>query len=620
MPLRLEHIAADKLTEESLISLLIVLAEKWVHFEPQRTFVVHGKRRRDHVAETVEALWWEQFHKHAAMPCEVDGVRAPLCKVWLPEDGLKPELRRLLPVLSVKAFDADWPNVRAWLVKGGWARRDLAELSASEWRTILTEKLPTHYPATGAEESYRAAGRVYETALVALKRSSPSVASGLCGPVLARRGNDYAYVDSRSVGLPDDPAVADAFAGEIWTLSLPNDLHHSAVELFGFWRCSEGDRVSGWEDDAGIADVELSARIERTGPFIFALRCSQASGRRETLLQVLRETVAVRVDELVERVRLRAVDGERAVRRRWALRGRKILVPTRGDGAVALGGALGELLDRPSDSALYQNLLRCENDAERIEVLAAQGLARDFIEGLRVEFQAMAKDILATVDTEAGPAAADSPHLDPSPATSATGAAGQRAREDAAEFSSNPTLLGTLKSPGGGDQWTCEEGVARAVGASPPASAQRTQVGDANAGGGGGGLSMEDRLEVEASGREFCEAELKRLGYSVKQMPQQNPGFDIEAECVGDLLRIEVKAHRTTAAVVDLTEREWQTYLESLQTGATFRWELWNVENLGAVAETVITRYTRLPQDSLRNAAYRVDLRRCSGSADAPTV
>jgi hypothetical protein len=39
------------------------------------------------------------------------------------------------------------------------------------------------------------------------------------------------------------------------------------------------------------------------------------------------------------------------------------------------------------------------------------------------------------------------------------------------------------------------------------------------------------------------------------------------------------------------------------------------VENVGAVAETVITRYNRLPQDSLRNAAYRVDLRRCSGSA-----
>jgi hypothetical protein len=616
-PLRLDHVEIERISTAAIISLVAVLAKNWVHYDSKRTFVAYGKRSRQPVAETVDELWWELVHKQAAMPCEADGVSAPLCEVWLPDDGLQPELRRLLPVLSAKAFGAEWPTVREWLAGGGWVRRDLSALSSAEWRKILSENMPTQFPATGGVESCRAAGRVYETALMALKRANPSAAAELCGPVLARRGNDYAYVDSRNVGLLDDQAVADAFAGEVWTVAWPNDSHDAAVRLFGFWRCSEGDRVQGWMDDAGMPDAELTARIKRTVPFVFASRCSQASNRREKFLQVLRETVAVRVDELVERVRLRAVDGERAVRRRWALRGRKILLPAGGDDVVALGGALGELLDRPSDSALYQNLLRCENDAERIEVLVAQGLARDLIEGLRVEFQAMAKDIPATVDTEAGSAVADSQHLDPSPATSANGPAVQSAREDAAEFLSNPPLRGALKSPGDGDHWTCVEGGARADGASPSVPARRYQLGDANPGGGGVESSKEDKLEVEASGREFCEAELKRLGYAVKQMPQQNPGFDIEAERGGDLLLIEVKAHRTTAAVVDLTEREWQTYLESLQTGATFRWELWNVENVGAVAVTVITRYTRLPKDSLRNATYRVDLSRCSGSAGA---
>lgn len=128
-------------------------------------------------------------------------------------------------------------------------------------------------------------------------------------------------------------------------------------------------------------------------------------------------------------------------------------------------------------------------------------------------------------------------------------------------------------------------------------------------------LTTEERNEIERSGREFCGAELKQRGYTVTQMPPENPGFDIEAKLAHETLRIEVKAHRGEAAIIDLTEREWQAYRESKREAAAYRWQLWNVENVAPGAGKVLIKiYDDLPQEALRNASYRVDLRQCAGS------
>ncbi len=98
-------------------------------------------------------------------------------------------------------------------------------------------------------------------------------------------------------------------------------------------------------------------------------------------------------------------------------------------------------------------------------------------------------------------------------------------------------------------------------------------------------------------------------------MPQANPGFDIEARRGAEILRVEGKAHRWQASTIDLTKREWESYLAAKQPSAGFAWQLWNVENLAVgTSETILTIYNDIPEKALEAASFRVDLRHCKSS------
>ncbi len=167
-----------------------------------------------------------------------------------------------------------------------------------------------------------------------------------------------------------------------------------------------------------------------------------------------------------------------------------------------------------------------------------------------------------------------------------------------------------LKSPDD-HEWRVESGARQAI---------VVRVGGGTHSGGsdfssGISLTAEERNLIEQSGRDFAAAQLVRLGYEAKQMPINNPGYDIEATRPDEVLRVEVKAHRGSASIIDLTEREWQTDLASKRDSADFRWQLWNVENLSVDAGTaLITTFDDIPEVALRNTSYRVDLRQCAGS------
>lgn len=119
---------------------------------------------------------------------------------------------------------------------------------------------------------------------------------------------------------------------------------------------------------------------------------------------------------------------------------------------------------------------------------------------------------------------------------------------------------------------------------------------------------------MEAMGRRLAARELKKMGFSVDEMPLDSPGFDLRAVRDGEELRVEVKAHSGRATVVDLTQRQYKEYLG--QQG--YRWELWNVEHLAQndAGPVTITRYDDIPDDALDARTFRVDLKKCQSPAN----
>jgi hypothetical protein len=148
--------------------------------------------------------------------------------------------------------------------------------------------------------------------------------------------------------------------------------------------------------------------------------------------------------------------------------------------------------------------------------------------------------------------------------------------------------------------------------------------GDGRGGGASGheahSLTEEEKAQLEEAGRCITRRELETMGYTVENMPQENPGFDLRATKDGEELRVEVKAHTGKATVVDVTQRQYKEYLG--QQG--YRWELWNVEHLAEndTEPVAITRYDDIPDDALDARTFRVDLRKCQSpaipSADDP--
>ena len=126
-------------------------------------------------------------------------------------------------------------------------------------------------------------------------------------------------------------------------------------------------------------------------------------------------------------------------------------------------------------------------------------------------------------------------------------------------------------------------------------------------------LTDKERARLEKAGRRLAVRELEKMGFSVEDMPPDNPGFDLRAKTDGQELRVEVKAHTGRATVVDVTQRQYKEYLG--QQG--YRWELWNVEHVAEndAEQIAITRYGDIPDDALDARTFRVDLKKCLSPA-----
>ena len=123
----------------------------------------------------------------------------------------------------------------------------------------------------------------------------------------------------------------------------------------------------------------------------------------------------------------------------------------------------------------------------------------------------------------------------------------------------------------------------------------------------------QDALDVEARSREFVQQALEAQGYTVTQLEQKNPGYDIHARRGGEVLFVEVKGSKDQTSVVHLTPTELKTYREA---GNGYTWQLWHVSCLAVDAgeRPEICIYQTLPESALSPEVYTLDLAACQRS------
>jgi hypothetical protein len=594
--LRFDGLDPTQMTDAAFTSLLGVLARDWFHYAPKRSSRTVGKIGRSWVPGDYDALWWAQIKSRLA-PCLADGPTNTLDQAWLPEENIRPELRPLLPVLDKAAFGADWPGVRDWLRNQGIVRRALTELTYSDWREILGERLPRRYPASAGKESYLAAARCYEAALQAWSEKAESGGATLQIRLLARRGEAFDYVNPSEIWLSDEASLADAFAGEVWQIAFVQAHQSLAARWLGLHRLSQRESHPNWTAATGEVDAEWTRRLQEVAPYLLAKRSNDAPAQRPQFLAKLKAASVRRAEQLIEEVCLPRIGVAKSIPRRWALADTTILLAD-GQDESNLGEAVASLLDRETDAHLFEILFRCETPQERRDRLVQSGVPQDVIDSCLSEFAApMMLPESPSISSNDNSVAAEKP------SRSTGGSPAEPAKPPPPV--SMPAQW-PLKSPENG--WETRRGEAH-----PVSHSKDTTGGGSTAGpGGGASLTQTEKDEIEDAGRAFVTAELENRGWEITSMSRSNPGFDLEARRGSDKLLVEVKAHRQQASIIELTKAEWEKYLESRKPNADFAWQLWNVENLAlGTSKTTLTTYNNLPEAALVASAYRVDLKLC---------
>lgn len=635
--LRLSHL--DDITRLSVgqsVALVCLLARHWGGYYAQQSqvWITHTPRTR-HYRTSVPARWWQEVKRGLLPPmvAEKHQEDVSLEEGWLPDKATRKAVGELMPIIDLHAFGADAEEAGKWLREVVRVRTSLIQIPPDEWRELLSRRIPAIVSSERAAASPTLRDRVvrwYEACLDSLEQQDgvPDRAMARV-PILCRKGEEWAYRADEPIWLADDDDIANAFRGDSWQADLASSRRSEAKRLFGLWSLSENTEV---ELMPGPLVQEKGDALQRAlvevSPYVFVWRCSQTKEDPDTVrAELLSMGVAV-VDGLQACLRLQGV-GDRIIDKPWGVAKkdrdgkRQLLISAEylDSNLILLGQAMAEALRVRTDADFYANLLRCGSDAERKDMLLFKGVTKDEADRLLRLFRQEAEgedaaEAKAPVEAERGSESKQAPIQETQkklPVLQARGPGGQQ--DEAAE----PKISGRDGANGGAEEVLAlkDPEIAEIV----FCAALRIQAGDTTvhqpSGGGesqGGGsqLTQEEKERIEDAGRAAAARELKRMGYAVTQMPRKNRGFDIKATKDDAELRVEVKAHRRSASVVEITVAEVEEYSKQ-QGNESVRWELWNVENLssGASGSITITRYDQIPDEALREHLLILDLRKC---------
>lgn len=641
---RMDHLAVDNLDVARGVLLIRLVAKHWESYYRNCSQVeAKGRLSREQCYRSwqVKAKWWWEVCERLPLPKRGEREEhIALTKLWLPDKRTERAIGDLLPVINLDAFEEDKDIVRNWLVNVVSLRERIEQLTIEEWKEILSKRIPDRAPLEHLTSDERLRDKVTTSYVACLdtvaEQENVSERAFASCPLLCQKGDTWQYVEDEPRYLNDDNYLGTAFAGDIWLFYIPVRLFANAEKYFGVLSLSRSVEVNVTPEypQSPLLD-ELNMRFSESLPYVWTWRSSQSKQATDRLLSRLKSLNVLVVPALKARLSL---DGlHQQTERRWHVNDHTIYLHKDHANEVELAQALAKALDVRSEAEadFYENLLRCTNDRQRREKLLSKGIADAEIDRCLREYFGPAVgeeyDEGSKNPTEGEPVGGARPEdssnrsrrLEQSQPAETSVTPGEPGLEGAS--SKSPDKVGytgvLAETSTGSDQKDNQplrlkdpKTTHYRLESQPSGSAGRG-AGTGGSGDGGGtagegrSLTEAEKAKLEKAGRAFAVRALEDLGYSVEEMPQGNPGYDLRAKKDGGELRVEVKAHNGRATVVEITHREYKEYL----TQQGYRWELWNVEHLAAdnSSPVVITRYDQIPDDALDARTFRVELKKC---------
>jgi hypothetical protein len=428
-------------------------------------------------------------------------------------------------------------------------------------------------------------------------------------------------------------------------------------------RLSDAEVQPRWDSATGQGHAEFQAQLDSVKPYVFVWRCYKTKQDHEQLRSFL-QRLSVRVaDCLQATVVLGDSVPPKVVERQAEVVGDVLLLKREKAGLPLLGEAIALAVRPPTDADFYENLLRCDSDAERIRKLEARNCPPEQIRKLMHEYHTSEPQTVETSNEAASEPRQEttvtserSESAEANEAQQSAAAEGSQPRTDTQSeprATSNQPISSTDATPS--DTTVQGSAPASPTGQTQSESAKSergaTQLKEIGKGKsevragrarerrkrrnerkpttarpeeekqnqpereiGFESLTQAEKAELDRQAKEFAALELQKpeFGYKrVHQMSSQSPGYDLRAEKDGETLRVEVKGHLRAATKVFVTKREWKEYSRQ---SADNRWELWNVEFLAADAgqPVRITRYSQIPNHAIEVSGLWIELADCS--------
>jgi hypothetical protein len=624
----IDHLAVGGLNSKQAVSLVRLIAKHWdEYYANEREITAQGRQSREQYYRSwqVKARWWWEVCEQLRLPRrDGDAEHVALMALWLPDKRTERAIGDLLRVIDLDAFGNDKSAVHDWLIRAASLRTRIEQLTAEEFKELLSTRIPAKAPAERLVSDERLRDNVtrwYASCLetVAEEENVPQGAFASC-PLLCRKADSWRYVDDEPRYLGDDNDLAKAFAGDLWLFQVPARLTADAVKYLAVRLLSESVQVVVMpREPRSPLFAELQERFSESLPYTWAWRSSQSKQDAERLSAHLKGLKVYAVPALRAHLEMDGVHHE--VERRWHVEDDTVFLHSEHANEAELAQALAKALDVRSEADFYENLLRCKNDDQRKEKLLSKGIADDEVERCLREYSGRpSAEEQEQEEHPKDPTKRSAEDITPrSPSAPDNKAQQHKSTSDEPQ---EKTPEKPQEPPGASKQPRCLKNIETVdfVIGTPPQGGP--EIGGGGGGGGGGGLeghalTDEEKAKLEEAGRHFATRELKNLGYTVEAMPLDNPGFDLGAKKGGEELRVEVKAHKGRVTVVDVTQRQYKEYLGQQE----YRWELWNVEHL-VEADTepvVITRYADMPDEALDARTFRVDLKKCHSPSNPPS-
>lgn len=643
---RLDRISPGQFAGERAVSLLSLIAGAWAGYYLSLSTITtsYRYRRRTHT-EVQDAPWWSEVKSAMVPPLARFGVqRKPLKECWLPDPETRRAAGELLPVLDLEAFGANRAAVETWLRQVVGLRTNLNQITDTEWRAALAARVPELVDGNPASERKRQdVQRWYDAALDSL--SSQPLAHLGSVPLLCRQADTWEFRGSDpDRWLEDSADVADAFRQELWTISLSVRLHPQARKHFGVKSLRDLVKEEAlYEPDAAGFDTMCQQQLDAIKPFVFAWRCYKSKADATRLRDRLFRLTVRRLPSITVRLTLPGY-APKTIDRAYHHQGDDLILRESDTDVVNLARAFSAALDLRSEANFFENLLRCSDDAARKAKLRGEEMPTDQIE-LRVrEYGQQPEAGSGGLGSSDGQQNQGAPAPQSSQGTARNVGASSAGTGSTTRGSGAKSDRDTDKATAPADELSLKDAAEAdyVVNAALPESQHRptnledaTERTDDETGEGNGAgtdnelLTQRQKDQIEAAARRVVVRVLtERMGYhQIEEMPPDNKGFDIKATKDGVELRVEVKGHRGTSSIAQVTDAQIQECERCLRSEGRRIWQLWNVEHLSAVAvqAIAITMVRRIPPEARKADRYRVDLRQCdicsaTGNPPQPTV